>query len=192
MSAFASPTDIRQFHNHWGTFLALGVLLILVGSIALVYTPAVTLGTVVILGWLIFASGIIECVHAFQTRRWSGVLLQLLSGVLGLLIGLLLITHPVAGAFAWTMMFAAFLTVLGLFRAVAAVLLRFQSWGWMLLDGCATLILGVLLWAEWPSSALWFLGFALGIALVLRGWTTVMFAFAVRATEHIVPIQHAA
>jgi uncharacterized membrane protein HdeD (DUF308 family) len=45
-------------------------------------------------------------------------------------------------------------------------------------------VLGLLLWAEWPVSAIWFLGFALGVALILRGWTMVMFALAVRAFTH--------
>jgi uncharacterized membrane protein HdeD (DUF308 family) len=88
---------------------------------------------------------------------------------LGILLIVLGITHPVAGALAWTLLFATFLTVIGLFRLAAAIWLRYRSWGWAVLDGIVTLVLGLLLWAGLPWSGLWFLGFALGIALLLRG-----------------------
>ena len=64
--------------------------------------------------------------------------------------------------------------------------------GWAVFDGVLTLILGVLLWAEWPVSAIWFVGLALGITLILRGWTTIMFALAIRALTDTVPISRAA
>ena len=104
---------------------------------------------------------------------------------IGILIGLLIVTHPVAGALAWTRLFASFFTVIGLFRLVAAIWLRYPSWGWAVFDGIVTVVLGLLLWAGIPWSGLWFLGLALGIALILRGWSTVMFALAVRAIGHI-------
>ena len=64
--------------------------------------------------------------------------------------------------------------------------------GWAVFDGVLTLILGVLLWAEWPVSAIWFVGLALGITLILRGWTTIMFALAIRALTDTVPISRVA
>lgn len=73
--------------------------------------------------------------------------------------------------------------MIGPFRAIAALRLRHRSWGWAVLDGIVTLVLGLLLWAAWPLLALWFLAFAVGIALLLRGWTVVMFGAAVRATD---------
>ncbi len=178
--------DLEYLGHRWGWFLVLGMLLIVLGIIALVYTPAATIASVLVLGWLIFLSGILEAVHAFQDRGWGGALLHVVGGVLGILIGLLVVTHPVAGALAWTLLFAAFFTVIGLFRLVAALWLRYRSWGWALFDGIVTLVLGLLLWAGMPWSGFWFLGFALGIALILRGWSTVMFALAARTLGRIV------
>src|SRR5207253_534096 len=83
---------------------------------------------------------------------------------------LLLVTHPVAGALAWTLLFASFFTVIGLFRLIAATRLKFPDWGWAAFDGAVTLLLGILLWADWPWSGFWFLGLSIGIALLLRGW----------------------
>ena len=185
------PVSVEDLGHKWGWFLVLGILLILLGIAALVYTPAATLASVLILGWLMFLSGIIEGVHAFQARGWGGVLLHVAGAALGIFIGLLVVTHPVAGALAWTLLFASFFTVIGLFRIVAAVRLRYRSWGWAVFDGIVTLVLGLLIWAGMPRSGLWFLGFALGITLLLRGWSSVMFALAVHGIARTLSVRPA-
>lgn len=192
MTATRLFVDVEHLGRRWGWFLVLGILSIVLGIVALVYTPAAALASVLVLGWLMFFSGILEAVHAFQARGWGGVLLHVAGGALGILIGLLVVTHPVAGALAWTLLFASFFTVIGLFRLVAAIWLRYRSWGWAVFDGVVTLVLGLLLWAGMPWAGLWFLGFALGIALILRGWSTIMFALAVRAIGHMVALRPAA
>jgi len=184
MSASAALIGLEQVRPRWGWFLALGIILIGIGAIALVFTPAATLGSVFVLGWLMVAGGILEGIYALSVRGWGGVLLHVLGAVLGIVVGLLVMTHPVAGALVWTLLFAAYFTVIGIFRTIAAIQLKYQSWGWAVFDGIVTLVLGLLLWAEWPASAIWFFGFALGITLILRGWAMVMFALAVRAFTH--------
>lgn len=166
--------------HRWGWFLFSGILMLLVGTLALIVTPAATLGTIIVFGWLLVLSGIVECIHAFQIRKWAGFLLYLLGGALGLVVGLLVVTHPVSGALAWTLLFAAYFTVIGIFRFVAVIGLRFPEWGWAAFDALVTLVLGVLLWVEWPSSAVWFIGLAVGISMILRGWSYIIFAFANR------------
>ncbi len=192
MSTPARLAELPQLHHRWGWSLVLGILLIVLGITALLYAPGATLASVLVLGWLIFFSGIVEAVHAFHARGWGGVLLHIAGGALGILIGLLVVTHPVAGALAWTLLFASFLSVIGLFRLVAAILLRYRSWVWAVVDGTVTLVLGLLLWAGLPWSGLWFLGFGLGIALLLRGWSAVMFAFAVKRISNPVPVRRVA
>src|SRR5437868_14455928 len=86
-------TDFGRLHHRWRWFLVLGMLLLVLGIVALVYTPAATLASVLVLGWLIFFSGIVEAVHAFHARGWGGVLLHVRGGALGILIGLLVVTH---------------------------------------------------------------------------------------------------
>lgn len=172
--------DVESIRHHWGWLLTLGIAMVVLGTIAIFITPAATLATVLILGWLLIFSGIAESVYAFRVRKWGGLFLHLIGGVLGVLIGLLIITHPVAGALAWTLLLASFFTVIGLFRLTAAVSLKFPNWGWAVFDSLITVGLGVLLWAEWPSSGVWFLGLSVGISLILRGWSYVMFALAIR------------
>lgn len=180
MTATLLAFDLENLRRKWRWFLALGIALIVLGIIALSVMPAATLATVMILGWLLVFSGVVEAAHGFQVRGWGGMFLHLAGGILGVLIGLLIVTHPVAGALAWTLLFASFFTVIGLFRIVAAIRLKFPNWGWAVFDGTITLLLGILLWADWPWSGLWFLGLSVGISLLLRGWSSVMLALAVR------------
>jgi uncharacterized membrane protein HdeD (DUF308 family) len=173
--------EIDDLRRKWGWLFVLGISMVILGTVALFIAPAATLGTVLVLGWLLVVSGVVEAIQSFRVRKWGGVFLHLIGGVLGVLVGLLVVTHPVAGALAWTLLFASFFTVIGMFRLVAAIRLKFPNWGWAAFDGAVTLLLGLMLWMDWPASGLWFLGFAVGVSLILRGWSYVMFAIAVRA-----------
>jgi uncharacterized membrane protein HdeD (DUF308 family) len=184
--------DVEQLRRQWGWFLALGICLVVLGMVALAMMPAATLATVLILGWLLVISGVIEAIHGFQVRGWGGVFLHLLVGIFGVLIGLLIVTHPVAGALAWTLLFASFFTAIGIFRMIADMRLKFPNWGWAVFDGAVTLLLGILLWAEWPWSGFWFLGLALGISLLLRGWSQVMLGLAIHHLPVAQQLRHAA
>jgi uncharacterized membrane protein HdeD (DUF308 family) len=180
MAASAFVNDLELLRNHLGWLIALGIALAVLGVIALIFAPAATLGTVIVLGWLITVSGAAESVCAFRLRRWGGMFLHLVGGVLGIFLGLLIVTHPLSGALALTMLLAAYLTMIGLLRAITAARLRYRRWGWIAFDGLVTLVLGLLLWAAWPVTAPWFLGFAVGVALLLRGWATMLLVMAIR------------
>src|SRR5258707_3526539 len=97
--------ELEEVRQRWGWLLFLGIVMVVLGTIALFIMPAATIGTALVLGWLLVVSGIVEMVHAFRVRQWGGLLLHLIGGVLGILIGLLVVTHPVAGAMAWTLLF---------------------------------------------------------------------------------------
>lgn len=192
MASTLMALGLEDLRHKWGWFLALGIAQIVLGVIALGMIPIATLATVMVLGWLMVLSGLVEAVHGFQVRGWSGMFLHLAGGVLGVLIGLLIVTHPVAGALAWTLLFASFFTVIGLFRLIGAIRLKFPNWGWAAFDGAITLVLGIMLWAGWPGSGFWFLGMAIGISLVLRGWSYVMLALTVRGLAAPATLRRAA
>ncbi|MGA9474272.1 MAG: HdeD family acid-resistance protein [Terriglobales bacterium] len=192
MTTSALVLEFNDLRHKWGWLLVLGLSMVILGTIALIIAPAATLGTVLVLGWLLVVSGVVEAIQAFRVRRWTGIFLHLIGGVLGILVGLLIVTHPMAGALVWTLLFASFFTAIGLFRIVAAIRLKFPNWGWAAFDGAVTLVLGTLLWIDWPGSGLWFLGFAVGVSLLLRGWSYVMFAIAVRSVPVTVGMKQAA
>jgi uncharacterized membrane protein HdeD (DUF308 family) len=92
-----------------------------------------------------------------------------------------LVQHPVAAAAGFTLVLAAGFMVGGLFRIVSALADRFHGWSWVLLNGVVTLILGVMIWRQWPESALWVIGLFVGIDMVFAGWSWIMMALAVRS-----------
>ena len=181
MSTSVQLHDDAHLHHHWGWLLTLGVVMVVLGIIAMFIMPAATIGTVLVLGWLLVVSGVVESIYAFRVHRWGGFFLHLIGGILGIFIGLLVVTHPVAGALAWTLLFASFFIVIGICRLVAAISLKFPHWGWAVFDSLITIGLGILLWAEWPWSGFWFIGLAVGVSLILRGWSYVMFSLAIRS-----------
>jgi uncharacterized membrane protein HdeD (DUF308 family) len=166
--------------RYWIWFFGLGILQLILGLIALGLSLLATLVSVVLFGWLLVFSGILHIVHAFRVRDWGGFLLGLLVGVLDLVVGGMLVIYPAAGALTLTLVLAAFFIVGGLYQIIEALFLQLPKWWWVLVSGLVSLLLGVLLWTEWPVSALWFIGFCVGIGLIFRGWRWVMVALTAR------------
>ena len=173
--------ELSSLGSNWGWFVALGVILIILGFFALSAVVVASLATALFVGWLMLIGGVIETVGAFWSRRWSGFFLHLLSGVLSVIVGLLFVRAPVGAMLALTLLLACLLMVGGLFRIIAALTYRFSSWGWPLFSGIIDVILGVMIWMQWPASALWVIGLFLGISLVFRGADWIGVGLAVRA-----------
>lgn len=171
---------LETVHKHWGYFLASGIAFLVLGTIALAYTVFTTLASVFVFGVALFIGGIFQTVHAFKTSRWGGFLLDLLVGVLYVTAGLLMAVHPLAGAQSLTLLLAALFLAVGLFRAMGAVTLRPPSWGWLLMSGIVTFLLGILVWAQWPESALWLIGTLVAIDMIFNGIWLVMLALSAR------------
>jgi len=136
--------------------------------------------TALVYGCFMVVAGIFYLVGAFFTRGWGGFFLSLLAGVLYLAAGLILIDHPMEAAILYTVLLAVFFFVEGLFRIVAALAGQFRHWGWVLLNGVVTLLLGVLIWRQWPLSGLYVVGLFLGINLVVSGASYVSLGLAAR------------
>ncbi|MBS0171944.1 MAG: HdeD family acid-resistance protein [Nitrospira sp.] len=162
-------------HKHWGYFLASGIAFLVLGMIALAYTVLTTLASVFVFGVAFFFGGIFQAVHALKTSKWKGFFLDLLVGVLYVTTGLLMAVHPLAGAQSLTLLLAAVFLAMGLFRVMGAVILQPPSWGWLLVSGMITLLLGMLVWIQWPGSALWLIGTFVAIDMIFNGiWLVVL------------------
>ena len=171
---------LEALHRHWIWFLLLGLLLVALGMIGVIASGLFTVASVLLFGWLLFISGAAIAVHAFWARRWTGFFVQLVVGALNLVVGWLLLTHPAAGALSLTLLLGVSLVFQGIFRTVVALTAHADGRGWLLLSGIASLILGFLIWSEWPSSGLWVIGLFVGIDLILYGWWLVSLALATR------------
>jgi len=173
-------TDLEQFSRNWGWFLALGIIMIILGTLALGSALAVTLVSMIFFGWLLIFAGVFEVVQSFWQKRWGGFFLHVAVGILYAIVGLMLIANPEASAVALTLLMAIFFIVAGVFRIVASLTMRFPRWGWMLISGIAALVLGILIWRQWPASGFWIIGLFIGIELIFTGWTWVMLSLAAR------------
>lgn len=170
-----------QLRRNWGWLLVLGICLLILGIVAVLDAIFVTAISVIFFGWILVGAGIIEAVQTFRHRGDHHMFLHLLNAALSIVVGALLLWRPLGGALVMTLLLAMYFMVAGIFRIVAAVSVRVSGWGWALLNGIVSLILGILIWAQWPISGLWMIGLFIGIDLLIVGWSQVMTAIAVRA-----------
>jgi len=159
----------EEIARNWGWFLTLGILLFILGGLAISFTVSATLLTVFILGIILLAAGLAQCIMAIREPQWSGFFLNLLAGLLAMVMGYLFVQSTGVSAVTLTLLMAVYFMVSGLFKVFTAATHRFHQWGWMLGNGIAGLILGALLWAQWPISGLWAIGLFLGIDLLMMG-----------------------
>ncbi|HJZ75278.1 MAG TPA: HdeD family acid-resistance protein [Vicinamibacterales bacterium] len=157
-----------------------GITMMLLGTAAVIYDTTATTVSVVLFGWLLMVAGVMQVVNAFQVRGWSGFFLYLLDGIIRTTVGTLIVLYPDSGAQSITLLLSFYFIVGGLFKTIASIALQFPSWGWSVASGLVAVALGVMLAMQWPNSATWFIGFAVGIDLILYGWTLLMFAAALK------------
>jgi uncharacterized membrane protein HdeD (DUF308 family) len=169
-----APFDAGALRRNWGWFFGLGVLEIILGTIAIGASVVATVVTVVFFGWLLLIGGVLSAVHAFWRKRWRGFFLDLVMGVLYAVAGFLMVAEPLAAAASLTLLIAMLLLIGGIFRIVVALSGHLEHWGWVLLNGVITAALGIMIWRQWPSSALWVIGMFIGIEMIFYGWSLVM------------------
>lgn len=162
-------SDVTAVHRQWGWYLALGILLILVGIYAIYAEGLATLASVFAIGIVLLIAGIAQIVGAFMARGAGHVILLLLVGFLDIIVGAVLLQHPTFGALVITLLLAALFLFGGIFRFVSALWLQFPNYGWVAASGALSFILGALLWMQWPISAFWFIGFAVGLNFIFAG-----------------------
>lgn len=178
----SSTTDeLLDIRRYGGWFLAVGVGSLLLGLLAIGYPVAATLVTVEIVGVFLLVAGGFEFAGSFRARRLGSFLLHVLCGLLYLFLGLVMIDRPALGAAGYTLVLALFFVASGVLRVTLALGLRFSGWGWVLLGGVISLILGVMIWRELPVAALWVIGTFVGIDLIFNGVSWVMLGMAARS-----------
>ena len=166
--------------NVRGWVIFAGISSLVLGTAAIVYNGTATIASVIVFGWMLMFAGFLQIAHAFQVRYWSGFFLYLLDGIIRATVGALLVIYPGAGAEALTLVLAFYFIVGGLFKTFGSIVLQFPSWGWSVASALISVALGVMLAMQWPTSSTWFIGFAVGLDLIVYGWALLMFAAAVK------------
>ena len=195
MAQSLSQADIEaklvQARQHiaekWGWFLALGIVLILVGIAAICFPLVSTIAAKFFLGWLFLIGGVFLIIHAFSAQGWGGFLWSLLIGVLYLIAGGYLAFFPLTGLLTLAILLAILFVAEGIMEIIMAFRVH-PSDGriWLLLSGIAALVVGVLIFLGLPSSAGWALGLLVGINLLFSGWSYVFLAMSGRKAKEAV------
>lgn len=159
-------------HEHWVFFLIEGIVLLVLGAIAIVLPVLATIALTIVIGWLFLVSGVVGLFTTFWMRSAPGFWWSLLSAVLGIVVGILLLASPVTGAVSLTLLLIAFFVVEGIASIMFALEHKREmsgNWGWMLVSGIVDLVLAVMLFAGLPSTAAWAIGLLVGINMVFGG-----------------------
>lgn len=169
-----------------GMVIAIGLLLLLLGLLALAAPLAAGLSIAFAIGALLFAGGIGQLVFSFRAGSFGAGLLVFLVGGLRVLVGLLMLAQPVVGLASLTLLLAAYFTVEGVFEIIWSFQLRpAAGWGWALFSGIASLVLGSMIWAEFPLSGIWAVGVLVGLKLFFSGTTLVFLGSGGRSAARL-------
>jgi uncharacterized membrane protein HdeD (DUF308 family) len=161
--------------------IALSVLLIIAGLIALLIPFVSGVAITLIFGWLMILSGITHFIFAFKTHTTGGRLWELLIGVIYTFTGVYLIIHPLDALLALTLILACYL----FFEAIVEFIQYFQlrprhGAGWLIVDGIITLVLAIMIWRSWPASSVWVIGTLVGISMIFSGFSRLMLSLAAK------------
>lgn len=175
--------DVKVFAKNWLSFFIWGTLLAVLGVLAIGFTTASTLLSIVILGFIILTGGIVVLVDTFTfwLHKGKSFYLHLIMGLLYVGVGLMLVYGPVGSAVSFTLLLGLFYTFVGFFRVIYSLTARLPKWGWGFFNGVVALVLGLLILSQWPSSGLYIIGLFVGIDLLFSGWAYIMASLGARA-----------
>ena len=163
-------SELAPLRAKWGWIVALGVVYLLAGFVALGSVVMATVASVFVVGVMMIIAGVAEVFSAFQIKSWGKFLLWVLLGVLYIIAGFVTFENPLLAAALLTLILGASLVASGIMRIILAFSMKQETlWIWILLSGAITLLLGLLILAHWPVSSLYILGLFLGIDLVMAG-----------------------
>lgn len=189
-----NPGDVNELQRivtqsvreHWVLFLVEGIILVVLGVLAIVVPVVATLAVAILIGWLLLISGIVGLVTTFMARQAPGFWWSLLSGVLAIAAGIVLLGWPVSGAVSLTLLLIVFFTIEGVATIMYALEHKRElsgRWAWMLASGVIDLILAAMILAGLPGTAAWVLGLLVGINLLFGGASMIAMALHARSAD---------
>jgi uncharacterized membrane protein HdeD (DUF308 family) len=170
LSSLAAPVTLEPLRAKSGWIVALGVVYVIAGLVALGSLMLATVATVFLVGIMMLIAGVAEVINAFQVKTWGKFFLWLLLGLLYVIAGFVTFENPLLAAAVLTFILGCVLVASGAMRIILAFSMKQEMpWIWILVSGAITLLLGLVILAHWPVSSLIVLGLFLGIDLVLAG-----------------------
>jgi uncharacterized membrane protein HdeD (DUF308 family) len=174
----------QALHDHWVLYLVEGVVLLVLGAIAIILPPLATLAATILFGWLFLISGVVGLFTSFMMRAAPGFWWSLVSAALGVLVGGWLLAQPISGAVSLTILLIAFFIIEGVVSIMFALDHKRElsgRWGWMLVSGIVDLVLAAVIISGLPGTAVWAIGLLVGINMVFGGTALIAMALHARA-----------
>ena len=172
--------ELHHLQSHWKWFLLLGVLLVLCGTVAVVFPIVSTVAVMSVLAAIFLIAGVATIVASFVAGKWSGMLVHLLFGLLYIAAAFVITERPGVSLVVITVFIAASFIVAGIFRMLAALMIHFPQWGWSLLNGAITTLIGLIVFRQIEQAQFWVVGLLVGLEMLFAGWTWIMVALAIR------------
>ena len=175
----------NALHEHWKLYLFEGILLLILGAIAIIIPPIATLAVTIVIGWLFLISGIVGLVTTFMMRNAPGFWWSLVSAALAVVAGGWLLARPLSGAVSLTIVVVVFFIIEGIASIMFALEHKRElsgRWGWMLVSGVIDLILAFVIFTGLPGTAAWAIGLLVGINMIFGGSALIAMALHARHT----------
>lgn len=164
-----------------GWFIGMAVVFILLGMVAIIEPGVAGLAVTILVGWLLVFGGAAHLIAAFSGGGAGRVLWQVLIGIVYIVGGVYFLMHPLMGLGTLTLFLALIILAEAVFEIIAYFRMRGHSGsGWLLVNALITLLLGGLIWLQWPSSSVWAIGTLVGVNLLITGFSRLMFGLAAR------------
>jgi uncharacterized membrane protein HdeD (DUF308 family) len=173
----------KSLHAHWRLFLTEGIILFILGVLAIVVPPIATIAVEILIGWILLVSGVVGLIATLRTRTAPGFVWSLVSAVLGIVAGIVLLAWPLSGALSLTLILTVFLVLEGVVSILYALEHKRElsgRWGAMLFSGIVDLILAGIIFAGLPGTAAWAIGLLVGINMVFGGSALIAMALHAR------------
>lgn len=181
-----TPGGILKESIGWG--IALSILMIVAGILAILVPPAAGIAVAVLIAWLLTLSGVMHLVFAWHVRSTSGFVWEILIGLLYLGLGVFLFARPVSALATLTLFLAAYLFARGVLEIVIGLRVRLLPGSrWLIVDGILTLAVGLMIALSWPSSSEWAIGTLIGISMLLGGISRLSLCMGARRVATVLP-----
>ncbi|MBD8876490.1 MULTISPECIES: HdeD family acid-resistance protein [Roseibium] len=175
---------LDKIEDNWIWFLALGIALLIGGMILIAAPHASSVAVTLLIAAVLVVGGALQIYQAFKSKDGNRYLWSLITGIIAVIGGIVIYANPLAGTFALTLVIAAVFIAQGISQLLFAYRLRpNQGWGWIGFAGLMSLLAGLMIWLELPSSAAWALGLVAGISVIFNGWSYIAVALAAKSMK---------
>ena len=173
-----------KLRKHWGWLLFMGIILVILGIIGLGMSTALTITSVLFFGFMMIAAGILQLIDAFKAEGWKSILAYVLISILYIIAGILMIYDPIFSAMWLTLAIAGIIIAVGILRIIMGFQIKpVKGWGWTVFSGVISILLGIMIIAQWPVSGLWVIGMFVAIELIMQGWAMVAISLVAKKAD---------